>query len=281
MIKTSQQLKALVRNLSGGNSAKAQVFMRSYAVERFLERLSLSSYRENIVLKGGTLVASLIGVEKRTTVDIDTTVISLPLTIADVKELVEKVIAIPLDDGISFSIEGIEPIMEGFEYPGIRVSLEAHLERIRTPFRIDFSTDDVITPREISYPFKLLFEDREISILAYNVETVLAEKLETIITRSIGNTRMRDYYDVYALTTVLSETIDYGVLRAAYTNTCKKRGASTDKETITKYVDDIQGDQSMADSWRSYQKRFNYAAGVEWQTASMAVRSTLERAGII
>ena len=145
MIKTSQQLKALVRNLSGGNSAKAQVLMRSYAVERFLERLSLSSYRESVVLKGGTLVASLIGVEKRTTVDIDTTVISLPLTTADVRELVERVAAIPLDDGMSFNIEGIEPIMEGFEYPGIRVLLEAHLERIRTPFRIDFSTDDVIT----------------------------------------------------------------------------------------------------------------------------------------
>ena len=181
MISSSRQLKDKVRNISDGNSNKASTLIRNFMMERFLERVSISSYRDNFILKGGMLVASIVGVDMRATMDIDTTVKALPLNEADVQRIIEEICNIPLEDNVSFQIKSTRTIMEEFDYPGIRVMLEATLDRMRQPIKIDISTDDVITPKAIEYDYKLMFEDRTISVLTYNKETLLAEKMQTII----------------------------------------------------------------------------------------------------
>ena len=223
MIKTSRQLKALVRNLTKGDSLQAQ--MRNYVMERFLERISLSKYRNNFILKGGMLVSAMVGLDTRSTMDIDTTIKNMPLSVENAREMIEEIIAVPIDDGMTFSIKSVGEIMDEAEYTGVRVNLEATLETMRTPLKVDISTGDIITPREVLYTFKLMFEERTISILAYNLETVLAEKMETVIARGVANTRLRDYYDLYILQNEYTHAISMEQFKAAFLATCKKRNS--------------------------------------------------------
>ena len=194
MIHTAKQLKDKVKNMSGGNSEVAQALIRTYFMERFLERVSVSEYRNNFILKGGMLVASIVGVDMRATMDIDTTVKALPLNEKDARAIIERIGELQLEDGITFKIKSVKEIMEDFDYPGIRMMIEANLERMRQPFKIDISTDDAITPGAVEYKYKLMFEDRSISVLSYNLETLLAEKMQTILARGLANTRMRDFF---------------------------------------------------------------------------------------
>ena len=166
MIKTSRQLKALISNQAKGDSGKSQFLIRNYAMERFLERVSLSGYKDNFILKGGMLIAAMVGIENRSTMDIDTTVRSLPLGIDNVKRIIEKIIEVPVDDNICFEIKSVTEIMEEAEYSGIRISLDAYLDTMRIPLKIDISTGDVITPSEITYQYKLMFEERHIFLWA-------------------------------------------------------------------------------------------------------------------
>ena len=194
MIHTAKQLKDKVKNMSGGNSEVAQALIRTYFMERFLERVSVSEYRNNFILKGGMLVASIVGVDMRATMDIDTTVKALPLNEKDARAIIERIGELQLEDGVNFRITSVKEIMEEFDYPGIRMMIEANLERMRQPFKIDISTDDAITPGAVEYKYKLMFEDRSISVLSYNLETLLAEKMQTILARGLANTRMRDFF---------------------------------------------------------------------------------------
>ena len=225
MIKTSRQLKALVRNLTKGDSLQAQIIMRNYVMERFLERISLSKYKNNFILKGGMLVSAMVGLDTRSTMDIDTTIKNMPLSVENAKEMIEEIIAIPIDDGMTFSIKSVGEIMDEAEYSGVRANLEATLETMRTPLKVDISTGDIITPREVLYTFRLMFEERTISILAYNLETVLAEKMETVIARGVANTRLRDYYDLYILQNEYTHAISMEQFKAAFLATCKKRNS--------------------------------------------------------
>lgn len=215
MIKTAVQLKALVKNKSNGNSNKANTLIRNYAMERFLERVSLSKYKNNIILKGGMLVSHLVGLDNRSTMDIDTTIKNYNLNKEDVLKMVEEIASIHLDDCIVFEIKDVDSIMDEHEYPGIRVKLECKLQNTRIPLKIDISTGDIITPKEISFTYKLMFEDRSIHILTYNIETVLAEKLETILSRDIVNTRIRDFYDIAVLSIEKEEEISIDKLKLA------------------------------------------------------------------
>ena len=190
MIKTARQLKELIRNLSRKNSADAQILMRNYMMERFLERISLSEYRDKFILKGGMLVAAMVGLDARSTMDLDATVKGANVNVEDVENLISAIVTVPIDDGVKFQLKSISEIMDEAEYPGIRVSMTTTFDGVVTPLKIDISTGDAITPREVRYSFKLMLEDRSIDIWAYNLETVLAEKLETIITRDTTNTRM-------------------------------------------------------------------------------------------
>lgn len=272
MIHTSRQLKALVRNLSKGNSAKAQIIIRNYVTERFLERLSLSRYRNNLILKGGTLVAAMVGLDNRSTMDVDTTVKGVDLSAESVRKIIREITAVEIDDGMTFEIKSIEPIMDEADYPGIRVMIETMLETMRTPLKIDFSTGDVITPREVAYSFKLMFEERTIFILAYNLETVLAEKLETLLSRGTANTRMRDFYDIFALEDSQMHTIDDKTLRSAFAATLKKRGSSAISADAGLIIGEIEDDSGLMALWSSYQKKFDYAAEISWDMAISAVK---------
>ena len=276
MIRTSRQLKALVRNISKGDSAKAQIIIRNYVMERFLERLSLSQYKNNMILKGGTLVAAMVGLDNRSTMDVDTTLKNLPLNEDSAKKIVENIIAISIDDGMSFEIKSVSPIMDESDYPGIRIVLDTMIETMRTPLKIDFSTGDVITPQEISYSFRLLFEERTISILAYNLETVLAEKVETLLTRGTANTRMRDFYDIYILTNTQTHNIDSATLKDAFANTSKQRGSIALLTDVDLILNEVFESDGLIDLWRSYQRKFDYASDVQWTDVAEAVRSLVD-----
>ncbi len=264
MIRTSRQLKALVRNVSRGDSAKAQIIIRNYVMERFLERLSLSQYKSNIILKGGTLVAAIVGLDNRSTLDVDATLKNLPLNEEKARKMVEDIISVPVDDGMIFEIKNVVPIIDEADYFGIRIMLETTLENMRTPLKIDFSTGDVITPREVSYSFRLLFEERTISILAYNLETVLAEKIETLLVRGTANTRMRDFYDIYVLINTQARNIDNVTLKNAFANTSGKRGSFALLADADLIVNEISESERMIGLWQSYQRKFDYAAEVQW-----------------
>jgi predicted nucleotidyltransferase component of viral defense system len=197
MIKSSQQLKDLIRNLSKEKSADARFLIRNYMMERFLERISLSAYKDKFILKGGMLVGAMVGLNARSTMDIDTTVKGETIGMDEVTKIITEIISVPIDDEVKFHIKSVSEIMDEAEYTGIRVSMETRFDGTVTPLKIDISTGDIITPHEILYSFKLMFEDRTIDLWAYNLETILAEKLETIVARTVTNTRMRDFYDIH------------------------------------------------------------------------------------
>ena len=198
MIKTSRQLKDKIKNLTHGDSLKSQTLLRTYMMERFLERLAVSQYNSHFVLKGGMLVSSMVGIHQRATMDIDATVVALPLTLEDATRTIQEIVNIDLQDGVVFSITNAESIMEEHDYPGLRFTLIGTLDGLRQKVKIDISTGDAITPRAIEYRYPLMFEDRSLQIMSYNLETLLAEKLETIMYRGTSNTRMRDFYDIYS-----------------------------------------------------------------------------------
>ena len=266
MIGSSRQLKDKVRNISDGNSNKATMLIRNFMMERFLERVSLSSYRDNFILKGGMLVASIIGIDMRATMDIDTTVKSLPLNETDVQRIIEEICSIELEDNVRFQIKSTRTIMEEFEYPGIRVMLEAILDRMRQPIKIDISTDDAITPGAVKYDYKLMFENRTISVLTYNKETLLAEKIQTIINRGIANTRLRDFYDVYSIMNLYGEQIQQHVLYDAFCTTCEKRRTVFSKDDIIDTLNVISDDLHMEELWEQFQKSNFFVGDMDWKS---------------
>ena len=277
MIKTSRQLKALVRNLTKGDSLQAQIIMRNYVMERFLERISLSRYRNNFILKGGMLVSAMVGLDTRSTMDIDTTIKNMPLSVENVKEMIEEIIAIPIDDGMTFSIKSVGEIMDEAEYSGVRANLEATLETMRTPLKVDISTGDIITPREVSYTFKLMFEERTISILAYNLETVLAEKMETVIARGVANTRLRDYYDLYILQNEYTYVINMEQFKAAFLATSKKRNSIQLIVEGNRILKEIEDSEIMQELWKGYQKKFSYAEDISWRMVMDSIEKLFEQ----
>ena len=276
MIKTATQLKAKVRNLSCGDNERAKILIRNYIMERFLERVALSPYRNNFILKGGMLVAAVVGLETRATMDIDTTVKALPLTMGNAQKIVEVIIQTEIPDGVSFSITKASDIMEEHDYPGIRFMLEATLDRMRQTIKIDISTGDVITPGAVEYSYKLMFEDRSISIWTYNLETLLAEKLETIMARETTNTRMRDFYDIHILTA--QETINDTVLRNAFIATCKKRETTQMISRLDSILSAVSEDQVMESMWNRYKEENFFVGDISWNVVNRSVKELKSKA---
>ena len=278
MITTARQLKDLIRNLSKKKSADAQILMRNYMMERFLERISLSEYKNQFILKGGMLVAAMVGLDARATMDLDATIKGTNVSVEDVEMIISQIISIPLDDGVSFRIKRISEIMEEADYPGVRVSMETKFDGVITPLKIDISTGDIITPREIKYNFNLMLENRTIEVWAYNLETVLAEKLETVISRNVTNTRMRDFYDIYILQKLYGEQLSKDVLRDALVATAKKRETLEQIETedIDEVFDEIQSSSVMENLWKAYQRNYSYSADIPWHTIMKSIRTLYE-----
>lgn len=272
MIKTSRQLKDKVRNMARGDSAKAQLLIRNYGMERFLERVSLSEHRDNFILKGGMLVSALVGLENRATMDIDTSIRNMPLDTIAAKAMVEEIIAVPVDDNIRFEINDFGTIMDDAEYSGVRISLNAFLDATRIPLKIDISTGDAITPAAVNYQYKLMFEERYITLWAYNLETVLAEKIETVLSRSVLNTRLRDFYDLYVLQDTGLE-IDKATLAAALTATARKRGSEQALALYERTLDEIRISPLMREQWERYRGKNNYAASIVWDDVISDIRA--------
>lgn len=270
MIHSSKQLKDLIRNLSKEVGIEAHVLIRKYMMERFLERVSSSKYNGSFILKGGMLVAAFVGVEARATMDIDTTIKGIPVTIVDMERTITEISNIDLDDNVKFRIKKVSEIMDEAEYSGIRFSMDAVLDGAVIPLKIDISTGDVITPREIAYSYKLMFEDRTIPIMTYPIETVFAEKLETVISRSITNTRMRDFYDIHIL--LKSQNINADILALALERTAKKRGNFNLLENAESVLKIVKSDEDMKRLWDIYQKKFKYAGEYTWDEVIHSVR---------
>ena len=274
MITTARQLKDLIRNMSKKKSADAQILMRNYMMERFLERISLSEYKDQFILKGGMLVAAMVGLDARATMDLDATIKGTNVNVADVEMIISRIISIPLDDGVSFRIKRISEIMKEADYPGVRVSMETKFDGVITPLKIDISTGDVITPKEIKYNFNFMLEDRTIQLWAYNLETVLAEKLETVVRRNVTNTRMRDFYDIYILQKLHGDQLKKEVLWNALVATARKRGTlkQIESEDIREIFDEVESSPVMEKLWKTYQKNYSYAADIPWHIVMDSVR---------
>lgn len=270
MIHSSMQLKDLIRNLSKEVGIEPYVLIRKYMMERFLERVSKSRYNSSFILKGGMLVSAFVGIEARATMDIDTTIKGVSVTATEMERMITEISNIDLEDNLKFRIKKVSEIMDEAEYSGIRFSMDAVLDGAVIPLKIDISTGDVITPREISYSYKLMFEDRTIPIMTYPVETVLAEKLETVISRSITNTRIRDFYDINLL--LQSQRIDDDTLGLALERTAKKRGSLNLLENAENVLKAVKYSDDMKKMWNTYQKKFRYAGTYTWNDIMRSVR---------
>ncbi len=264
-MKTSTQLKALVRNLSKLKNVEAEIVLRNFMMERLLERISESQYKDKFILKGGMLIAAMVGIDARTTMDLDATIKGQNLSEAEIVATIEGILKVSINDGVILTYRGIEEIREESDYPGYRVSIEALFDKTRQTLKVDITTGDFITPKEIEYNFRLMFEERTISIMAYNLETVLAEKFETIITRGLTNTRMRDFYDVYILTATRSQDIDLQVFANALKSTVEKRNTSEQMADASNIIPIIEKSTIMIDLWKRYQTKYSYAEDVSWE----------------
>lgn len=273
---TPEQIKGRIKSVAKQNNADARTLMRIYMMERFLERLAQSEYRDNFIIKGGILVTAMIGVAHRSTMDIDTSMKNLNLSAEDALRVVNRVKDIDLDDGVSFDVKDVSNIMDEMEYPGIRVTMNANVGRLITPLKIDISTGDVITPRAIEFNYDLLLEDRSISLWSYNLETILAEKLQTVLARGILNTRMRDFYDIRMLLDTYEDKVNKAVLKDAFAATCKKRGTDHLQEQAEEIIKIIEADEQLQVLWRAYQKKYSYAAEIDYASVISGVRQLMD-----
>ncbi len=264
-MKSAMQVKALIRNLANENGLQPEIVLRNYMLERFLERVSLSEYRHQIILKGGMLIAALIGINARSTMDLDATLRGIDLTETELRKMINKILSVKIDDGVSMSLKKFESIRDEADYPGIRVTLDASLEKTKQTMKIDITTGDPITPKEIKYKYKLLLENRHIGIMTYNIESVLAEKIETILSRSAANTRLRDYYDVYILMSLFYGKINWEIFTVAYKNTAEKRGSyELLLEKGNENINSIKSSDSLLNLWKRYQQKNSYASDILW-----------------
>ena len=273
---TPEQIKGRIKSVAKQNNADARTLMRIYMMERFLERLAQSEYRDNFIIKGGILVTAMIGVAHRSTMDIDTSMKNLNLSAEDALRVVNQVKDIDLDDGVSFEVKDVSNIMDEMEYPGIRVTMNANVGRLITPLKIDISTGDVITPRAIEFNYDLLLEDRSIKLWSYNLETILAEKLQTVLARGILNTRMRDFYDIRMLLDTYEDKVNKAVLKDAFAATCKKRGTDHLQEQAEEIIKIIEANEQLQVLWRAYQKKYSYAAEIDYASVISGVRKLMD-----
>lgn len=275
--KNPMQLKAIIKNKAAEKHISAQLVMQNYMLERLLERISLSPYRNNFILKGGFLISAVVGLDTRATMDMDTTIKGFTLTHESIRSIFTEICTVAIEDDVSFEITRVEDIRETDDYPGIRVSLLANYPPISVPLTVDVTTGDAITPKEIEYTFSLMFDDRTLSVLAYNLETVLAEKIETILSRSIANTRPRDFYDIFILYTLRGEQCDPDTLRQALERTSKKRGSTHIFADYSAILDDVRNSKQLQAFWTKYQKEFDYANDIAFEDTCRTIEQIMQQ----
>lgn len=278
MIKNSMSLKAKINNIAKEEKVAPQAIMQTYMLERLLERISVSKYKNNFILKGGMLISSIIGIDNRSTMDMDTTIKGFKLDKENLTDILQEIIKIDIGDNIKFEIIDIENIREDDDYGGLRIHLQASFDEMPIDLKVDVTTGDKITYKEINYKYNLLLENRSIEIWTYNVETIIAEKYESIIKRSTLNTRIRDYYDLYMLTH-LEKNISNKMLVDAINETSKHRetyNIISDKNTVDDVINSIKNDSSLQEQWNKYQKNYEYAKGIKYEQLVDSISSIKE-----
>lgn len=277
-MRNAMQLKAKIKNIAVEKNVSPQLVLQNYMMERLLKRISISKYKNNFIIKGGLLISSMIGIDFRTTMDMDTTIKNLPLNEESIKDLFEQICAINADDNISFSLDRVEPIRKDDLYSGFRVHLLTALDPVSVPVKVDVTIGDAITPKEIDFEYKPMFSDEMILIKSYNLETLLAEKLETIISRSVQNTRPRDFYDIYILEKLFSDRIDFMLLARAIRATFSKRGTAKAIVDYSEILSEIVADGAMNERWIGYTKEYSYTTGISFKNTVASAMRILNKA---
>ncbi|WP_298767371.1 nucleotidyl transferase AbiEii/AbiGii toxin family protein [uncultured Fibrobacter sp.] len=272
------KLKAAVKKIAVDSGVTAQGVLQKYVLERFLCRLAGSKYRNNFILKGGFLTSSLVGVANRTTMDIDATATGFSVTPMTLEDILSTVCSIDLQDGFSFSFERIESIRENDSYPGLRAYLQASFTPMTVSFYVDVTTGDAITPKPVLQLFWSMFDDGDYELLSYNLETLLAEKLDTVLSRGVLNTRTRDFYDIDLLWNRYKKTIKMDILAEALYNTMSSRGNLKSLNDYEGILNSVISDDSMNNRWNKYQQEYVFAAG---KTFSEVCNSALEILGTV
>ena len=271
MSSKAMSLKGRIKNYAKSNNIAAQVVLQNYMFECFLARLSVSEYNEKFVVKGGMLIAAIVGLDTRSTMDLDTTLRNLPLTEEKISGAINTICKIDMKDDVVFTVKSIEPIRKDDIYGGYCVRLDAVYDTIITPLSIDVSTGDVITPDAVKYEFSGIFdEDIRISLWGYNIETVIAEKVETILRRGVFTTRPRDYYDVYILGT--TQEYDKEIYKEALKATAEYRGSTEQISDVEGILKQISESDDLKDMWRKYQKKFAYASDISYENVLEVLR---------
>ncbi len=269
MIKNAKSLMDKSRNLATSCNITVNEVLQNYMFERILERLSVSKYKNNFILKGGLLLSSIMGIDTRTTMDMDTCIKGIDLTDEQLYEVLQEILNIDVNDGVKFEIRNSLPIKEDDDYGGLKYNLLAIFDNLRVNLSIDIATGDLITPREIEYDYKMMFDDKKLKIMTYNIESIIAEKFQTVISRGILNSRMKDYYDLYYLITYKEFSKEN--LKNAIIKTFNKR--DTDINTIDKVIDEIEKSEFVKDLWINYSEKHQYAKNLEFKNVVNSIKS--------
>jgi len=261
---SSESLKGKIRNIAHSKNLRSQEVLQMFFFERFLERLSKSKYKFNFVIKGGLLISSMIGIDNRTTMDMDTTIKGVPLKAEVIRNIVSEIINVEVDDGIEFEITDISHIREEDEYENFRVHLIANFGGIKNDMKIDITTGDAITPKEIEYLYPCMFQEESLRVLAYPLETILAEKYESVIKRNILTTRMRDFYDLYNLYNLRKEDINFDILKQAIISTATRRESLPIMKQVIEIIEDIKYDDYLKELWKVYLSDNSYVGDLNF-----------------
>ena len=273
MIKNATQLKAKIKNFAKEKNIDSRTVLQEYVLERFIDRISKSKYKNDFILKGGMLISSMVGVDLRSTLDIDTTIKGFEFTLDKLNEVLNEIIETDIDDMFNFKILMNKKIMEETEYHGYRITLEAKFDTISQKFKIDISTGDIITPNEVKYNIKKMLSDDKIEILAYNIETILSEKIHSIIQKGEDNTRARDYYDIYILEKTKKEEINNNILKEAIINKFEERKNSNLVSNIYLKVLDLEKNIKLKELWNEYRSKFTYAKDIEFEDTIKSLKN--------
>ena len=276
MMKNKDSLKALANNLSKKINIPTQYIIQNFMFESLLKRISKSKYKEKFIIKGGLLLSSFFGVDMRSTMDMDATIKGLPLDEKTILKVIEEIIHIDINDGIDMEIVSIKDIRTEEKYSGYKVNILARFDGLKNNLLIDITTGDIITYKEIEYSYKTIFDAEKIDIMSYNFETIIAEKYESIISRNIDNTRMKDYYDLYMFTTMKRKNVDKKVLIQAIYNTSKNRETEKYILNSSEYISLIKEDTNLRRLWKNYQASSSYAKEIQFEDAIKALETISE-----
>lgn len=274
MFSNANSFKAKIKNMAKDRGISAQQLQQNFLIEQVLKLIAKSSYKDSFIVKGGYLIGQLIGLDKRTTMDLDVTLKGTTLSQENLISIFEEILS-DSDDVFSFEVDKLEPIRQDDEYGGFSLKLNATFDTLREVVFIDITTGDKITPREITYSMPSLFKNETIEVWTYNLETVLAEKLETIISRGVASTRPRDRYDLFTLYHIRKDEIDFDVLRKALANTVEKRGSKEAIDIWESQLNSIETDEYQKQLWTRYQRQFKYAQDISFEKSVQIVRELM------